>query len=98
MPICSIIAYLLNCYKLTKVETQCLASLLLDQKTADRDAKHCVSTLGLVIQIRILKTVNGYIYINNSCYALVAPDQVGDRRFATFRRKVASAVADDKVD
>ncbi|MDR2762582.1 MAG: hypothetical protein LBB88_08290 [Planctomycetaceae bacterium] len=26
----------------------------------DRDAKHCVSTLGLVIQIRILKTVNGY--------------------------------------
>ncbi|MDR2761572.1 MAG: hypothetical protein LBB88_03110 [Planctomycetaceae bacterium] len=66
----------MNSYKLTNVETQCLAShcsikssptetqclasLLFDQKLTDRDAKHCVSTLGLVIQIRIEKTVNGY--------------------------------------
>ncbi|MDR2761134.1 MAG: hypothetical protein LBB88_00870 [Planctomycetaceae bacterium] len=44
----------MNSYKLTNVETQCLASLF-DQKLTDRDAKHCVSTLGLVIQIRNLK-------------------------------------------
>ncbi|MDR2761965.1 MAG: hypothetical protein LBB88_05140 [Planctomycetaceae bacterium] len=50
----------MNSYKLTNVETQCLASLLFDQKFTVRDAKHCVSTLGLVIQIRILKPVNGY--------------------------------------
>ncbi|MDR2761901.1 MAG: hypothetical protein LBB88_04820 [Planctomycetaceae bacterium] len=42
-----------NSYKLTNVETQSLASLLFDQKLTDRDAKHCVSTLGLAIQIRI---------------------------------------------
>ncbi|MDR2762107.1 MAG: hypothetical protein LBB88_05850 [Planctomycetaceae bacterium] len=35
---------------LTNVETQCLASLLFDQKLIDRDAKHCVSTVGLAIQ------------------------------------------------
>ncbi|MDR2761985.1 MAG: hypothetical protein LBB88_05240 [Planctomycetaceae bacterium] len=36
--------------------------------------------------------------IINSYYALATPDQVGDRRFATFRRKVTSAVADDIDD
>ncbi|MDR2762532.1 MAG: hypothetical protein LBB88_08040 [Planctomycetaceae bacterium] len=34
----------MNIYKLTNVETQCLASLLFDQKLINRDAKHCVST------------------------------------------------------
>ncbi|MDR2763024.1 MAG: hypothetical protein LBB88_10505 [Planctomycetaceae bacterium] len=48
----------MNSYKLTKLETQCLASLLLfkptfDQKITNRDARHCVSTSGLAIQIRI---------------------------------------------
>ncbi|MDR2761657.1 MAG: hypothetical protein LBB88_03545 [Planctomycetaceae bacterium] len=33
---------------------------LFDQKITDRDAKHCVSTFGLAIQIRIKKSVNGY--------------------------------------
>ncbi|MDR2763004.1 MAG: hypothetical protein LBB88_10405 [Planctomycetaceae bacterium] len=33
---------------------------LFDQKITDRDARHCVSTFGLAIQIRILKPVNGY--------------------------------------
>ncbi|MDR2761604.1 MAG: hypothetical protein LBB88_03275 [Planctomycetaceae bacterium] len=40
----------MNSYKLTNVETQCLASLLFDQKLTDRDANHCVSTVGLAIQ------------------------------------------------
>ncbi|MDR2761765.1 MAG: hypothetical protein LBB88_04095 [Planctomycetaceae bacterium] len=39
----------MNSYKLTNVETQCLASLLFDQKLTDRDAKHCVSTVGLTV-------------------------------------------------
>ncbi|MDR2761581.1 MAG: hypothetical protein LBB88_03160 [Planctomycetaceae bacterium] len=58
----------MNSYKLTNVETQCLASLffdqsspietqsiaslLFDQKLTDRDAKHYVSTVGLAIQKR----------------------------------------------
>jgi hypothetical protein len=36
-------------YKLTTVETQNIASLLFDQKLTDRDAKHCVSTVGLTV-------------------------------------------------
>ncbi|MDR2763081.1 MAG: hypothetical protein LBB88_10795 [Planctomycetaceae bacterium] len=47
----------MNIYKLIIVETQCLAShcwLNLNSiKRSHRDAKHCVSTLGLAIQIRI---------------------------------------------
>ncbi|MDR2762744.1 MAG: hypothetical protein LBB88_09105 [Planctomycetaceae bacterium] len=35
--------------KSSPIETQCLASHLFDQKITDRDAKHCVSTLGLAI-------------------------------------------------
>ncbi|MDR2761966.1 MAG: hypothetical protein LBB88_05145 [Planctomycetaceae bacterium] len=42
----------MNSYKLTTVETQCLASLLFNQKLTDRDAKHCVSTVGLAVKYK----------------------------------------------
>ncbi|MDR2763051.1 MAG: hypothetical protein LBB88_10640 [Planctomycetaceae bacterium] len=34
--------------KRSPIETQGIASLLFDQNITDRDARHCVSTLGLV--------------------------------------------------
>ncbi|MDR2762330.1 MAG: hypothetical protein LBB88_06995 [Planctomycetaceae bacterium] len=39
--------------KRSPIETQGIAFLLFDQKITDRDARHCVSTFGLAIQIRI---------------------------------------------
>ncbi|MDR2762976.1 MAG: hypothetical protein LBB88_10265 [Planctomycetaceae bacterium] len=39
---------------------------LFDQKITDRDAKHCVSTLGLVIQIRIKIIRVPYEQLRNS--------------------------------